>query len=135
MKSQISIERPFGDPKASADLADRDAFVVMKGSGEAYFFLIHEPWPAATAPTRLRSHEPGLSSLADNFSLEFCQSSEHMENQPSARCCGVDAFSERHERDVAIRELFNHQDELFKRSPETIKPPDDKNVVWPDVTQ
>ena len=44
--------------------------------------------------------QPGRGALADQVALELAQRAEHVEDEPSARRSGVDAFGQRPETDA-----------------------------------
>lgn len=89
----------------------------------------------ALPPTCGGSGQPGLGALADQVALELAQRAEDVEDEPSARRGGVDAFGQRPEADATRFQRGDCLDEVWHRAPEPIQTPDGQHVAGAQVGQ
>ena len=78
---------------------------------------------------------PGPGAFPDQSALEFRQSAHDVENKTAPRRGGVDTLGQGLKPGPGLADAVNHDDELGKRTPETIQFPDGQHIPGPEGGQ
>ena len=114
-----------GDTVALGDLAQAEAPAVIAHDGVS----IELERAASDVPSfEPGSPHAGAHSLDDEIAFEFGNNTDDSDDGPAQRAGGVDLLAERSELDVQVIQLIEDLEEVFYRSRDSIRGPDQHNI-------
>jgi len=125
---EVTIQRCSGYAQGLADIGNTGIRVFHQRPGHADFPGVHFRRSAAISSPCPSGSESGLSPLADEFSFEFRQSTEHKEDQFASAGGRIHAPAQALKADFAAGESIDGLDKMLQGTAKPVPFPHDQRV-------